>query len=407
MAEVRYSNGSLESSMEYNFTRIADVSCNLIAESGNLTPTSAAIMSMLAVFSVVGTVGNVLVICVYSQRKDHLTSSVFILALAGTDFITCLIVIPYTIVSIYEEYVLRFDAVCKFYTFLITSNVPLSAFIMVAIAVDRYVCICHPFVHILTVPRAKAIVSLLAAFACVLGLITALNYDVYQTYPDISDIITTMFPNGSNFDQCDIIYTGICEPSSKIIQKDFTNVYQKIYSSFFLISLLLVIGLYSLIYRSVISRRAKRQKQKMKTNFSTTMVQTEDTTNHNATTTTTVVNTNVALNENGTCSKAQKLNNGETIPLKSTAPKSTLKEKKDHILLANIKMAIMLCVVTIVFIVAFLPAWLMALEWIMFNGFGFYIYFIYNVANPVIYAFMNPAFRNDLSKLFKPCCKRR
>ncbi|OWF54283.1 orexin receptor type 2-like [Mizuhopecten yessoensis] len=402
MAELHYSNGSLADSMEYNFTRIADVICSYEYPYEPVSTTSIAIICMLAVFSVVGSIGNILVIYVYAQRKDHLTSSVFILALAGTDFITCLIVIPYTIVSIYENYVLRFDAVCKFYNFLITSNVPLSAFIMVAIAVDRYICICHPFVHILTVPRAKTTVSLLGAFACVLGLITALNYDVYQTFPEIALNVS----NGSTLEQCELIYTGVCVPTNKIIPQSFREAYQKVYASFFLISVLLVIGLYSVIYRSVISRRAKRQKQKRTKQFSTTMVQTDETTqitsiNHTATSTSGAVDTNVEIKENGSCSKVvtQKLNNGETVPLKSAPPKNTLKEKKDHVLLANIKMAIMLCIVTVVFIIAFLPAWLMALEWITYHEFGFYIYFIYNVANPVIYAFMNPTFRNDLLKL--------
>ncbi|XP_069117877.1 cholecystokinin receptor type A-like [Argopecten irradians] len=405
MTEVHYTNGSLAEPIEYNFTRIADVICRFEYPDEPISTTSIAIICMLAVFSIIGTVGNVLVIYVYAQRKDHLTSSVFILALAGTDFITCLIVIPYTIVAIYENYVLRFDAVCKFYNFLITSNVPLSAFIMVAIAVDRYICICHPFVHILTVPRAKTIISLLAAFACVLGLITALNYDVYQTYEDIA----LHLANSSSLNECEMIYTGVCQPSSKILHESFRDVYQKIYASFFLISVLLVIGLYSVIYRSVISRRAKRQKQKRKKQFSTTMVQTDETANSvshtKSTTLSATVDMNVEIKENGTCSKAvtHKLNNGETVPLKSAPPKNTLKEKKDHILLANVKMAIMLCIVTIVFIIAFLPAWLMALGLISYNEFGFYIYFIYNVANPVIYAFMNPTFRNDLLKLHV-CC---
>jgi cholecystokinin A receptor/hypocretin (orexin) receptor 2 len=31
----------------------------------------------------------------------------------------------------------------------------------------------------------------------------------------------------------------------------------------------------------------------------------------------------------------------------------------------------------------------------------FYMYFVYNVANPFIYAFLNQAFREDLKKLLK------
>jgi cholecystokinin A receptor/hypocretin (orexin) receptor 2 len=46
--------------------------------------------------------------------------------------------------------------------FFITSNVPFAAFIMVAIAVDRYLCICHPFRHLMNAQRAKRITLSLA-----------------------------------------------------------------------------------------------------------------------------------------------------------------------------------------------------------------------------------------------------
>jgi cholecystokinin A receptor/hypocretin (orexin) receptor 2 len=60
----------------------------------------------------------------------------------------------------------------------------------------------------------------------------------------------------------------------------------------------------------------------------------------------------------------------------------------------------MLFVVTAVFTVAFLPAWLMAHKVIRYNMIVFYMYFSYNVANPIIYAFMNRAFRRDLREVF-------
>lgn len=409
-------NYSVNSSLIVNSTPIIREVCTWTIsdpDGGEVDGTYMVIFIILGVFSVIGTVGNGLVIYVYTHKKDKLTSSVFILALAGTDIITCTIVIPYTIVAIYENYNLMYDAACKLYFFLITSNVPLSAFIMVAIAVDRYICICHPFVHIMTVPRAKAIVSLLGAFACVLGLMTALSYDVYQFPRDLQDVLQINVTL-ERIDNCQIVYTGGCHQSSKILSLAFSEVYQKIYSSFYLVSILLVMILYALIYRSVLLQRAKRQKQKKRnkpniaikstpaTTFSTTMVQTEVT---SATILcSTAINVKVDANENGK-TEIHKLNNGETVPLKSPKPTSQ-KEKKDHTHLANIKTAIMLGVVTIVFTVAFLPAWLMALGWVNFHPFVFYLYFVYNVANPVIYAFMNPMFRQDLIALYSSCVRR-
>jgi cholecystokinin A receptor len=69
-------------------------------------------------------------------------------------------------------------------------------------------------------------------------------------------------------------------------------------------------------------------------------------------------------------------------------------------LVANIRTAAMLFVVTAVFIVAFLPAWLMAHKLVPYNMVIFYGYFAYNVANPIVYAFMNKTFRRDLKDVF-------
>ena len=57
--------------------------------------------------------------------------------------------------------------------------------------------------------------------------------------------------------------------------------------------------------------------------------------------------------------------------------------------MANLRTAVMLFVVTVVFVITFLPAFLMALKLIPYNIIVFYFYFANNVANPVIYSFMN------------------
>jgi cholecystokinin A receptor/hypocretin (orexin) receptor 2 len=75
---------------------------------------------------------------------------------------------------------------------------------------------------------------------------------------------------------------------------------------------------------------------------------------------------------------------------------------KEKYLLANIRTALMLFVVTLVFILAFLPSWLMAHGVVPFHALVFYFYFAYNVCNPIIYAFMNPTFRKELQELI--CC---
>lgn len=65
------------------------------------------------------------------------------------------------------------------YLFVQTFNIPLSSLIMVAIGFDRYLCICHPFMHAVTVVRAKWCVAVLTLISALLGLIPMLSHSVY------------------------------------------------------------------------------------------------------------------------------------------------------------------------------------------------------------------------------------
>ena len=277
---------------------------------------SVAVLVMLSVFSLLGIIGNSLVLYIYANKKTKTTAGIFIMSLAGTDLFTCLLIVPYTEVVIYVRYKLQYDFVCQTYMFLITCNVPFSAFIMVAIAVDRFFCICYPFLHALNLCRARIIVLCLLALACMFGLITALLHGIvtledivpqgnisqnpsgalnvsttnttdermgniiYLTEADenenisfkrsfacsngmsceknrtsnISDGISTYVP------QEDLI--GLCAPTNDVIDVRFANVYQKIYASFYLLSFILVLVLYALIYRSIWKHRAKKRKRK-------------------------------------------------------------------------------------------------------------------------------------------------
>ncbi|XP_045163895.2 uncharacterized protein LOC123528232 [Mercenaria mercenaria] len=413
------------------------------------------VIVILCIFSVVGTVGNGLVLYVFTRTTVKMASTIFILALAGTDFVTCLVIIPYTVTAIQLEYYLTYDVLCKTYQFLITCTVPLSAFIMVAIAVDRYICICHPFAHIMTVKRAKIIVGILAIFATILGLITALGYSVYQmekktnateNSPEVQFARTNNSSNitsiGTNTFRTDFtaetyhireqeehteehkVYKVLCDESTVLWSADFIKVYQKIYSAFYLCSLLIVLILYGLIYSSVTKQRAKRRAQKMggRVKQVNTHCQTDESTipltNINAKSKVNSNHNNISLKvemdgETATTrlmpeDQANGIKEVETRPMKKTSLRKVPvpdpnKDRRDHDRLANIKTAVMLFIVTAVFIVAFLPAWLMAHRWIGFNTVVFYMYFVYNVANPVIYAFMNQMFRENMCRIFNSC----
>lgn len=234
---------------------------------------------------------------------------------------------------------------------------------------------------------------------------------------------------------------GMCVLTQDIFSERFTQLYQKIYIMFYVISLVAVFTLYSLIYRSVAERRAWRRKQKSWSHSPMSMTagvtevddinQGDDAYNGDG--------NNLELSPQNNSINLSQSNSRESgsgdsneartesgIPpsiiktdmaplqrpfphengvsntmLSLSAEKKTNRERRDFNFLANIRTALMLFVVTLVFIISFLPAWLMAVQAISYEIIVFYMHFIYNVANPVIYAFMNQSFRKELKRVFR------
>ena len=503
-------------------------------------PSIIVITCYLTMFSLVGTTGNAFVLYVFSRKKDKSTSTVFILALAATDFFTCLLIIPFTIVVEFMGKRVYSDSACKLYQFLITSNVPFSAFIMVAIAFDRYFCICRPWLKIIDIRIAKRIIICLFFFAISLGLITCLAHGVYHyldsyvpfwslnhglnytskangsistfstqnilSDPSFSGKIGRTEMTSDNMVRITrLVPTGFCYPNEVIIGEDVRKIYQKFYVSLFLIAFITVFVLYALIYKSILSRRSKRLRSSVtyrhlngRRSTLLTSVITKQTNCHEKSTLAAESQTNVNhetksnyseartsqtslmdnLSPNNTTKESptkenteqdnnilNQINNTSATPVvknnlcpnspsrprhtrnsgsKNPKNRTRFKEKYQQIIvtnehipmiaehlyqngepdvnqittitihrqdtrksvrektrIANIKTAGILFIVTIVFIVAFLPCWLMAIRLIPPNMIVFYMYFSYNVANPVIYAFFNHAFQKEVRGMLK------
>ncbi|ESN96171.1 hypothetical protein HELRODRAFT_189138 [Helobdella robusta] len=105
-------------------------------------------------------------------------STFFIIVLALVDLTTCLLLIPGTIYMEYFDFYTFNDFVCKSYLMFNSSMIHFSALIMVAIALERYFCICHPFLRLLSLFRAKILLALLATAATTIGIFIALTHRV-------------------------------------------------------------------------------------------------------------------------------------------------------------------------------------------------------------------------------------
>ncbi|XP_013385401.1 orexin receptor type 2-like [Lingula anatina] len=395
------------------------------------------LFALLAFFCVTGVVGNALVFVVYFKKRDRQTSTLFILTLAGTDFITCIANIPFTLVIEYYSSYIEYDVLCKLYKFLMTSSVPFSAFIMSAIAVDRYLCICHPLAHIMTLARAKMIIAGLVLLACIAGLVVSLCYGVYQACSVPS---TTNVTNGTAFFQTfdtsvfntsdahlrptsglldtltltwnkllqtserreeveEIKYTGYCISNTLLLGDEVRTIYKYFHLGLYLTSLVIVLVLYSLLYMSVIERRRKRRRQRTEVVPSRLTA----TTNGNNGTSTTVLTTTEETEMNSIhCGNGEKIEFIPKVQRPILQRRQTLEKSRDRA--ANLKTAAMLFVVAVVFLISFLPGILITANIIEIPDSNlakifFYFFFINHVTNPVIYSFMNQNFRDDMRKI--------
>ena len=303
-------------------------------------------MVIVGCLSVAGTAGNALVIYVFSHQKQKMTCTIFILSLAYADFMTSFVTMPFTItLELLEK--LEYDPVCKIFHFLVNSTVPFSALNMAAIAVDRYICIVHPLKHvtIMTINRAKYVVGALLLMAITLGLLSCLIFGTSLRQVTCVMINSTddSMANETSHHRT-VADAVLCNASLEVVN------FEIIQTGYCLRNDIILGRSFFVVVQQIHSSI-----------FAVCLV--------------------------------------VVIVLYVVIYRTVLKCKRQHP-----KTAVMLSIVSVIFIVAFLPAWLMSLKVLKFNIIIFYLYFTYNVANPIVYAFLNENFRSQLQVLVK--CKR-
>jgi len=307
--------------------------------------------------------------------------------------------------------------------------------IMVAIAVDRYLSICQPLLNALTPRRAWLVAAVLAVFAAAIGLMVAFMYSVRHYVPldrkqfsnestasktvaryegyTLADYDVTDCPMTSSDPTMVEVDRGVCYPTDHIFSPDFLWYFQKVYNALFLVCFISVVVLYVLIYRSVLTRRSRRQRQK---NRSVSLIASYTARQPRAASRPITTQSFTGVSVTGHCEEQNAVElhaltaggchetdptDASTSAAEAVVIQAIRDRKKNRV--ANLKTAAMLFVVTVVFVVTFLPAFLMTVHFLPYNRIIFYMYFANNVANPIIYSFMNHNFRGQLKRML---CRR-
>ncbi|CAF1033135.1 unnamed protein product [Brachionus calyciflorus] len=139
------------------------------------------IITQHVIISVLGLIGNFLVLIVYKKKlKDNETITFIIIHLAITDFLCCALLIP---INCYHELNLgkiTSDFMCKFHSFLNIINITYSCLLMTLVAFERFFCIVYPFKRIVSKFRAKIILTMLFILCFCIGLAGCLAIGIYH-----------------------------------------------------------------------------------------------------------------------------------------------------------------------------------------------------------------------------------
>ncbi|RNA29872.1 prolactin-releasing peptide receptor-like [Brachionus plicatilis] len=124
----------------------------------------------------IGVTGNSLVVYVVCVKKSmQSVTNLFIMNLALSDILMCLLAVPFTPISFFQEYWILGKFLCHLVSFSLGVSVYVSTLTSLAIAIDRYFVIVHPFK-----PRMKlGVCCLLIAVVWIISISISLPLAVY------------------------------------------------------------------------------------------------------------------------------------------------------------------------------------------------------------------------------------
>lgn len=139
--------------------------------------------ALYAPAGLVGLMGNALTIYIFAAKMKRTPTSTFVIALAVVDLCVCLAVIPSRFVSIL---LINFgsDVLCKGSELVFFAALPTSGLLLVAIAVDRFVLICLARSDLVTPRSVRVALALTLLAGVVIGLPSVLTVSVYHSTPN-------------------------------------------------------------------------------------------------------------------------------------------------------------------------------------------------------------------------------
>lgn len=387
---------------------------------------------------ILGILGNILTIIMFVKYIKRTTTTTFITTLAVVDLTVCSTSLPMSLYSLVHGSQVT-NAFCKTEKFLAFLAIPLSGCILLAIAIDRFLLIFFLNKVILTQFRARIIVICIF-IVCFLAAV-----------PQPLSFSTIIHANGLKMGcqgefTCDI---QICQ-LSRIIPEHVRNKLWEGLIGFYLSTIVLFVILYTLIFRKVYKMHKKMlvykhrpvsrldsMRERDAVASSETIAQ-DPTRQHSANGTLMPPNpeksmqpsakeARLKLSSTDNSESDDGLAEGVTLtktmlpPSYNVATAQVCSKIKKRKRLPHLQTAITLFMVTISFVIAYAPMFLISqLQSCGSSGrigasqfsckrnnyqhFLWRFIFLSHIANPIIYALLNPLFRDAVRKWYNQCC---
>lgn len=139
----------------------------LQADFQNYMPSVISLTILLITLSLFGSLANIIVILIFNINTTHGISNTSIKVLACIDLIICSVDIPATLLWIIWKLPSN-DALCKIHMTIKATIIPASVFVLVLIAVDRFLIIC--FIPSKVIKKKYGAYILISIFIGSLGL---------------------------------------------------------------------------------------------------------------------------------------------------------------------------------------------------------------------------------------------
>ena len=341
-----------------------------------------AVLIYLCVLCAVGTVGNSMVIIIYPLRFPRTTHRTFIAGIAVVDLIVCVLTIPFEIVEIRHQYTFYNEAACKIFRSFGVWLSLVSMFLLMGMSYEKFRRICKPFQKQMTVRSCRVYIM------CVMAILLVL------VWPSMLQSGIRLVNLGNNITGHD------CSLSDKYADTLLPTISEGSLLLVTIICIITLIVLYSLIGRTIfVHNRFRKQFRVTRQETVTERRRTE------------------IFSVEGEDSKGTEL----SLPgsqLQNNDPKS-FKDNRH----STRKVTKIAFVVSMVFILGYIPHMVISLLTAIKGKFllppGPVVsavlpiiarsFIINNIANPIIYGFLDVRFRMECKLLFFKliCCRNK